>query len=68
MKTLRDEEEVEEVDPEEILEEEELGEEGQEYFITMMIKVTWIDIVLIKGDHGALIVEPTSMQLKTSQS
>jgi hypothetical protein len=54
------------VEPENPLEEEELGEEGQAYAITVMIKVTWIETVLIQGGHGALIVEPMSMQLKTT--
>jgi hypothetical protein len=62
MKTLRDQGEVKEVEPEENLEEEELGEEDQEDVITMMRKVTWLDIVLIQGGHGALITEPTDMQ------
>jgi len=68
MKTLRDQEEVEDVEPEETLEEEELGEEGQEDVITMMRKVTWLETILIQGDHGALIEEPMGTQLKTTQN
>jgi hypothetical protein len=68
MKTHRDQEEVEEVELEETSEEEELGEEDQEDVITVMNKVTWPEIVLIQGDHGALTAEPMDMQLKTVQS
>jgi hypothetical protein len=68
MKTLRDQEEVEEVESEETSEEEELGEEGQENVITVMRKVTWIEIVLIQGGHGALIAEPIGTQLKATQN
>jgi hypothetical protein len=55
MKTLRDQEEVEKGEPHETIEEEELGEKGQEYVITVMSKVTCLDTVLIQGGHGALI-------------
>jgi hypothetical protein len=55
-------------EPEEILEEEELEDEDQADVITAMNKVTWLEIVLIQGDHGALTAEPTDMQLKTAQS
>jgi hypothetical protein len=68
MKTLRDQEEVEEVELEEILEEEELEEEDQADVTTVMNKVTWLEIVLIQGDHGALTAEPTDTQPKTAQS
>jgi hypothetical protein len=68
MKTLRDWEEVEEVEPEETSEEEELGEEGQEDVITVMRKVTWLEIVLIQGSHGALTAEPMGTQLKTTHN
>jgi hypothetical protein len=54
MKTLRDQEEVKEVEPEESLEEEELGEEGQVNVIIVMRKATWLETVIIQGDHGAL--------------
>jgi hypothetical protein len=47
MKTLRDQEEVDEVEPEETLEEEELGEESQANVITMMRKATWKETILI---------------------
>jgi hypothetical protein len=47
MKIWRDQEEVEEVEQEETSEEEELGYEDQEDVITVMNKVTWLDIVLI---------------------
>jgi hypothetical protein len=57
MKTLRDQEEVEEVELEETSEEEELGEEDQEDVITVMRKVSWLEIVLIQGGHGALTAE-----------
>jgi hypothetical protein len=63
METLKDQEELEEVELEETSEEEELGEEGQEDFITVMRKVTWLEAVLIQGDHGALFAEPTGTQL-----
>ena len=68
MKTLRDQEEVEEVEPEETLEEGELGEEDQADATTVMNKVTWPEIVLMQGDHGSPTTEPTDTQLKTSQS
>jgi hypothetical protein len=64
MKTLREQEEVEEVGLEETLEDEGLGEEGQEYVTILMRRVTWLDIVLIQGGHGSLIAEPMGMQLK----
>jgi hypothetical protein len=67
MKTLRDQEEVEEVEPEEISEEEELGEEGQAYVIIVMTKVTWIETSLIQGGHGALTTKIMGMRLKTAQ-
>jgi hypothetical protein len=63
MKTLKDQEEVEEVELEEISKEEKLGDKDQEDVITMMNKVTWPDIVLIQGAHGALTTEPTETQL-----
>jgi hypothetical protein len=53
---------------EETSEEEELGEEGQVGATTMMSKVAWIGIFLNRYDHGAHIVEPMGMQLKTTQS
>ena len=56
------------MEPEETSEEEGLGEEFQLYVITVMSKVTWLEIVLIQGDHGSLIEEPTGTQLKTAQS
>ena len=68
MKTLRDWEEVKEVEPEENLEEEELGEEGQVDVITVMRKAIWLETILIRGDHGALTTEPMGTQLKTSQN
>ena len=68
MKTRKDQEEVEEVELEEISEEEELEDEDQEDVINVMNKVTWPEIVLIQGDHGALTIETTNMQLKTAQS
>lgn len=68
MKTLRDREEVEEVESEETLKEEELGEEGQAKVITVTSKVTWLETVLIQGDHGALTAEPMGTQLKTVQN
>jgi hypothetical protein len=46
MKPLKDREEVEEVGPKETSEEEELGEDNQVYSSTVMIKVTWLGIVL----------------------
>jgi hypothetical protein len=68
MKPLMDWEEVEEVDLEENLEEEEPVEEDQIDATTVMRKATWLDIVLIRGDHGALTKEPMSMQLKISHN
>jgi hypothetical protein len=68
MKTLKDREEVEEVEPEETSEEKELGEEGQADVTTVMRKVTWLETVLIQGDHGALTTEPMGTQLKTTQN
>jgi hypothetical protein len=68
MKTLGDQEEVEEEELENILEEEELEDEDQEYVITEMNKVTWPEIFLVQGDHGSLTAEPKDMQLKTAQS
>ena len=68
MKTLRDREEVKEVELEDILEEEELREEGEADIITVMRKATWLETVLIQGDHGALIAEPMGTQLKTAQN
>jgi hypothetical protein len=68
MKTLRDREQVEEVESEETSEEEEMGEEGQADVITMMRKVTWIETSLIQGNHGALTTEPMGIQLKTAQN
>jgi hypothetical protein len=68
MKNHRDQEEVEEVELEEISEEEELEYEDQVDVITMMNKVTWPEIVLIQGDHGALTIEPTDRQLNIAQS
>ena len=68
MKTLRDQEEVEEVEPEETLEEEELGEEGQANVITIMRKVTWLETILIQGNHGALIAELMGTQPNTADN
>jgi hypothetical protein len=68
MKTLRDQEEVEEVELEETSEEEELGEEGQANVITVMSKATWLETVLIQGGHGALTAEPMGMQLNNSHN
>jgi hypothetical protein len=68
MKTLRDQEEVEEVEREEISEEEELGEEGQADVITVMRKVTWLEIVLIQDDHGALTAKPMGTQMNTTHN
>jgi hypothetical protein len=68
MRTLRDQDEVEEVELEEISEEEELVEEDRADVITVMNKVIWLEIVLIQGDHGALTAEPMDTQPKTSQS
>jgi hypothetical protein len=68
MKPLRDWEEVEEVELEDTSEEEELGEEDQVDVVTMMSKVTWRGIVLIRGGHGALFAEPMEKKLKTSHS
>jgi hypothetical protein len=68
MKTLRDQEEVKEVEPKDISEEKELGEEGQEDVITFMSKVTWLETFHIQGGHGALIVEPMGTQLKTAHN
>jgi hypothetical protein len=68
MKTLREREEVKEVEPEETLEEEELEEEDQADVITVMSKVTWLETVLIQGDHGALATEPMCTQLKIAQN
>jgi hypothetical protein len=47
MKSLRDWEEVEEVELEENSEEEEPGEEDQVGSTTVRIKATWLEIVLI---------------------
>jgi hypothetical protein len=47
MKTLMDQEEFKEVDLEETLEGEELGEEGQENVINLMRKATCLETVLI---------------------
>jgi hypothetical protein len=47
MKTLRDQEEVEEVDLEDTSEEEEPWEEGQANFINVMSKAIWLETVLI---------------------
>ena len=68
MKTLRDQDEVEEVELEDILEEEEPAEEDQENVITVMNKVIWIEIFCIQGDHGALTAEPMDTQPKSSLS
>jgi hypothetical protein len=68
MQPLRDREEVEEVELEETLEEEELGEEDQVDATIMMRKATWMEIFLTQGGHGALTAEPMGMQLKTAQS
>jgi hypothetical protein len=68
MKPLKDREEADEVELEEISKEEELGEEDQVDATTMMRKVTWIGIVLNRYDHGAHTAEPMGTQLKTSQS
>jgi hypothetical protein len=68
MKTLRDQDEAEEVELAEISEEEELVEEDQVDVITMMNRVTWLETVLTQGDHGVLIAEPMDTQLKTAQS
>jgi hypothetical protein len=65
MKTLRDQKEVEEVEMEETSEEEELEEEDQEYVTTVMNKVSWLEIVLIQGNHGVLTAYPTDTQSKT---
>jgi hypothetical protein len=54
MKPLRDREEVERVELEETSKEEELGEENQVDATTVMSKATWIEIVLIRGNHGYL--------------
>jgi hypothetical protein len=53
MKTLRDKDEVEEVELEDISKEEESVEEDQADVITVMKRVIWLEIVLIQGDHGA---------------
>jgi hypothetical protein len=68
MRTLRDQDEVEEVELEETSEEEELEEEDRADATTVMNRVTWLEIVLIQGDHGALTAEPMDMQPKTAQS
>jgi hypothetical protein len=53
---------------EETSEEEETKEENQVYSTNVMGKSTWLDIVLTRGDHGALTIEPMDTQLKTTQS
>jgi hypothetical protein len=63
MKTLRDQEEVEEVELEETSKEEEPGEEDKSNVTTLMRKDIWQEIFLIRGDHGALTTEPMGMQL-----
>ena len=68
MKTLRDQEEVEEVELEETSEEEEMGEEDQADVITVMSKVTWLGIFLNWDDYGAHTAEPMDTELKTAQS
>ena len=68
MKPLRDQEEVEEVEPEQTLEEEKLGEEDQVDATTMMSKATWLEIVFIRGNHGDLNVELMGTQLNTSHN
>jgi hypothetical protein len=68
MKTLRDQDEVEEVELAESSEEEKLAEEEQEDVITVMSRVTWLETVLIQGSHGFLTAEPTDMQSKTTWS
>jgi hypothetical protein len=54
------------VEPDESSEEEWPGEEGQEDFIIVMRKATWLETVIIQGSHGALTIEPMGTQLKTS--
>jgi hypothetical protein len=56
------------VDPEETLEEEELGEENQVDVINVMSKAIWIDIFPIRGSHGALTTEPMAMQLNNAHN
>jgi hypothetical protein len=68
MKTLRDQDEAEEVELVESSEEEKLVEEDREDVITVMSRVTWLETVLIQGGHGVLTAEPTDMQPKTAQS
>ena len=43
-----------------------IGEEDQVDDTTLMSKAIWLEIVLIRGSHGALTVEPMGMQLKTA--
>ena len=56
------------MEPKETSEEEELGEEDQEDVTTVMNKVSWLEIVLIQGNHGAITTEPIDTQFKTAQS
>jgi len=63
MRTLKDQDEVKEVELEENSEE---AEDRVDATIVMN-RVTWLEIVLIQGDHGSLTAEPTNMQLKTAQ-
>jgi hypothetical protein len=68
MKPLKDHEEVEEVDPEETLEEEEPVEEDQADSTTVMSKAIWLDTVLIRDDHGSLTAEPMGRQSNNSHN
>jgi hypothetical protein len=68
MKPLRDWEELRRWSQRRPSEEEELREEDQEDVTTVMRKDIWLEIVLIRGGHGALTAEPMGMLVKTSKN